>query len=193
MKPVINIETMYDAHGHNNAPNWREQDVRKLGWVTWLSGSRGYTYGAGDVPPKVPGANGGVWRFNTDPETYDYWRKALFWPRATQMTRLRDFFASLDWWRHEPTPQLVLNQAEEQIRKMVASRTPQGDLLLAYLPDNDQIELDLTEISPEVQASWFNPVTGDTQAAEIPALPSSNAAFHRPPGWDDAILLLKRP
>ena len=73
--------------------------MRKLGWIAWLSGSRGYTYGAGDVPPKVPGGAGGIWNLQNNPAAYDNWRKAIVWPSAAQMTHLRDFFAGIEWWR----------------------------------------------------------------------------------------------
>jgi hypothetical protein len=46
-KPVINTEAVYDGRGNNEGNNWREQDARKLGWIGWLSGALGYTYGAG--------------------------------------------------------------------------------------------------------------------------------------------------
>ena len=192
VKPVINLEAMYDAHGHDNALNWRAQDVRKLGWITWLSGSRGYTYGAGDVPPKVPAGAGGVWRFNTDVAAYDHWRQALVWPSAAQMTHLRDFFASIEWWRLEPAPELVKNQAGEAPRKMAASRSPTGDLLVAYLPDNAEIVLDLTTAPAVLVGRWFNPVTGSSVAQSGPIAPGPAVTLRRPAGWADAVLLLTR-
>jgi hypothetical protein len=190
VKPVINIEAMYDAHGHNDAPNWREHDARKLGWITWLSGSRGYTYGAGDVPPKVPGGAGGVWRFNTDTDAYDHWRKALRWPSAEQMTHLRDFFAGVEWWRLEPAPELVKNQADEAPRKMVASRSPHGDLVVAYLPDNVEVVLDLTEAREGLVGRWFNPASGRSVSLASPVSPQPAATLRRPPDWTDAVLVL---
>lgn len=191
IKPVINIEAMYDAHGHNHAPNWREQDVRKLGWIAWLSGSRGYTYGAGDVPPKVPGGLGGVWRFNTDADTYDYWRKALTWPSATQMTHLRDFFSGIDWTRLVPAPELVLNQAADPQKRIAASRSASGDLLVAYLPDNPEIVVDLSAAPAGMTGRWYNPITGKFVAmSDALSLPAPATTFHRPVDWNDAVLLL---
>lgn len=187
IKPVINIEAMYDARGGDDGPNWREQDARKLGWLTWLSGSSGYTYGAGDVPPKVPQGGGGMWRFNTDPAAYDHWRKVLQWPSAKQMTRLRDFFATIDWWQLEPAPDLVKNQPNDPVRMMAASRG--GDRLVAYLPDNQEIVLDLSGFAARIAGEWFNPVNG----AKVPVIeqPTAPAAeFRRPDSWSDAVLLL---
>ena len=90
---------MYDAQGTNG---WRAFDARSLGWRTWLSGAMGYTYGAGDLPPKVPQGSGALWKWVTDPEKYDYWKKALQWESAFQMQYLHDFLSAIEWWRLEP-------------------------------------------------------------------------------------------
>lgn len=64
-KPVINLEAMYDGQGENG---WQAVDARSLAWRSWLSGAKGYTYGAGDTPPKCPQGSGGVWKWVTDRE-----------------------------------------------------------------------------------------------------------------------------
>lgn len=190
VKPVINIEAMYDALGHDNGPAWREQDVRKLGWISWLSGSPGYTYGAGDVPPKVPGGGGGIWRFQEDPSAYDYWRKAMLWPSAGQMTHLRDFFAGLEWWTLEPMPTRVLNQTDDALHKMAAAGTPDGKLLVAYIPDNAEIVLNLDGLPEGLSGRWFNPVTATYAPLAEKAVKGPTMTLRRPDGWADAVLVL---
>jgi len=192
VKPVINIEAMYDAYGSNNAGNWREKDARKLGWITWLSGSRGYTYGAGDVPPKVPVGAGGIWRFNKDSTTYDYWRKAMLWPSSGQITIMHDFLDTIEWWLLVPSHDLILNQAENDTLKMVASKSSKGDLLLAYLPDNPSIDLDLKDFRVNLKARWFNPVSGKFISSVSPVIPGNNVSFTKPAEWEDALLLLTK-
>jgi hypothetical protein len=192
VKPVIDIEAMYDAYGNDEAKNWREKDARKLGWIAWLSGSRGYTYGAGDVPPKVPLGSGGVWSFNKDSSAYDYWRKAVLWPSSGQMTIMRNFFASIEWWRLVPSHELIQNQPEDETLKMVVSIAREDELLLAYLPDNNIIKLDLTVFSGSLKGKWLNPVTGNYISIDRPVIPASGVSFSRPEGWEDAILFLKK-
>ena len=140
-KPVINLEAMYDAQGETG---WQAVDARSLGWRTWLSGAMGYTYGAGDVPPKVPQGSGAVWKWVTDPEKYDYWKKALQWESAFQMQHLHDFLAAIEWWRLEPAHELIRNQPDDVIRRMVLAKTAANDLAVAYLPDNEAIEVDMS-------------------------------------------------
>ena len=192
VKPVIDIEAMYDAYGNNDAKNWREKDARKLGWIAWLSGSRGYTYGAGDMPPKVPTASGGIWTFNKDSSKYDYWYKAMMWPSAGQMTIMRNFFASIKWWNLVPAHELIQDQPEDETIKMVVSTTREGGLVLAYLPDNPAIKLDLKGFSGSFKGKWFNPVTGNYISIDREVIPAYGVLFSRPAGWEDAILLLTK-
>lgn len=192
VKPVIDIEGMYDGYGHNDAKNWREKDSRKCGWIAWMSGSKGFTYGCGDVPPKVPLGNGGIWRFNRDSSTYDYWKKAIEWKSAGQMTTMRDFFRTIDWWKLAPCHEMILNQAEDETRKMVVSGTPDMSLVVCYLPDNDKIVLNLNKLSGNYNILWLNPETGDYLSAGPVTGGSSNQEFSRPEGWDDAVLKISK-
>lgn len=154
-KPVINLEAMYDAQGETG---WRAVDARSLGWRSWLSGACGYTYGAGDLPPKVPQGSGAVWKWVTEPEKYDYWKKALQWTSAFQMQYLHDFLAAIEWWRLEPAHELIRNQPNEVTRRMVLAKTTAGDLAVAYLPDNEAIEVDMSGFPAPLTARWFDPV-----------------------------------
>jgi hypothetical protein len=106
------------------------------------------------------------------------------------MTHLRDVFAGIKWWRLAPAPELVKNQAEEAPRKMVVSRSPNGDLLVAYLPDNAEIVLDLTALRGDLVGRWVNPVNGRSVPLTTPISPQSAVTLRRPPDWTDAVLIL---
>jgi len=187
-KPVINLEAMYDAQGTND---WRAIDARSLAWRTWLSGAMGYTYGAGDLPPKVPRGNGAIWKWVTDPEKYDYWQKALQWESAFQMQYLHDFLARIEWWRLEPSHALVLNQPDDILHRMVLAKTATGDMAVAYLPDNEAVEIEMSPFPTRIAARWFDPVKGRyiSVSGEIPS-----QGIHRfaPPAKGDWVLLLQR-
>jgi hypothetical protein len=193
VKPVIDIEGMYDAYGNDTGgKNWREKDVRKCGWIAWMSGSRGYTYGCGDVPPKVPSGNGGVWRFNKDSSKYDYWRNAIKWPSAGQMTIMRDFFRSVEWWKLVPVHELILNQSENDTLKMVVSKSSDSNLLIAYLPDNNSVKINLKDFSGSYAVEWMNPKSGIKQSGGTINGGNGNQEFKRPDGWEDAVLKLQK-
>lgn len=187
-KPVINLEAMYDAQGEKD---WRAVDARGLGWRTWLSGGFGYTYGAGDLPPKVPRGSGAIWKWVTDPEKYDYWQKALQWESARQMQYLHDFLAGIEWWRLEPAHELIRNQPAEVTRRMVLARAAAGDLAVAYLPHNEAIELDGSGVPTPLRARWFDPVGGGYLPASDRDAGQGTRQF-APPRKGDWVLLLER-
>ena len=187
-KPVINLEAMYDAQGENG---WQAIDARSLAWRSWLSGAMGYTYGAGDLPPKIPQGSGAVWKWVTDPEKYDYWKKALQWESAFQMQYLHDLLAAIEWWRLEPAHELVRNQPDDITRRMVLARTTAGDLAVAYLPDNEAIEVDLSPFPGPLAAQWFDPVRG-RYTPQSGLIENRGTQRFVPPAKGDWVLLLQR-
>jgi len=76
VRPVINIEGMYDGRGSDDGPAWRGKDVRQDRLDLWLSGALGYTYAAGETARKVPGTNGGCGAGIRTRPPFDAWRKA---------------------------------------------------------------------------------------------------------------------
>lgn len=187
-KPVINVEGMYDAQGENA---WQAVDVRGHGWRSWLSGAMGYTYGAGDVPPKVGHGRGAIWRWVTEPARYDFWEKALQWDSAFQMQYLHDFMAALDWWRLEPAHDLIRDQPDDVIRRRVLAQIPGRDLAVAYLPDEQGIAVDLASFTTPLAARWFDPVLG--RSTPVPGV-VRNEGVQRfiPPAPGDWVLVLER-
>ena len=103
--------------------------------IRWLSGAKGYTYGAGDMPPKCPRGNGGIWRWVTDPEKPDFWQKAIARESSRQMQYLHDFLAETEWWKLEPAHELIRNQPDDITRRMVLAKIAGRDFAVAYLPD----------------------------------------------------------
>jgi hypothetical protein len=184
-KPVINLEAMYDGQG---VDGWQAGDARSLAWRSWLSGAMGYTYGAGDLPPKCPAGSGAVWMWVTDPAKYDYWAKALQWDSAFQMRYLHDFLAAIEWWRLEPAPELIRNQPAEITRRMALARSAAGDLAVAYLPDNDAIEIAASAFARPTPARWFDPVRGRYTPAAGAVTDDGTRRF-TPPAKGDWVLL----
>ncbi|MHB8902425.1 MAG: apiosidase-like domain-containing protein [Thermoguttaceae bacterium] len=186
-KPVVNLEAMYDGQGERA---WQAVDARSLAWRSWLSGAKGYTYGAGDVPPKCPQGSGGVWKWVTDPDKPDYWRKALQWESSLEMQVLHDLLASTEWWNLEPAHELILNQPDDVTRRMVLAHLPERDFAIGYLPGDDPLDLDLSKFSTPLTARWFDPVTG--RSTPVPGT-RANRSSHRfqTPAPGDWVLILE--
>lgn len=192
VKPIILLGSMYDAYGNNNGNSWREMDSRKTGWIAWMSGAKGFTYGCGEAPPWVTRGHGGVWMFNNDSATYDYWRKALTWPSAKQMTYMRMFLSTIDWWKLTPSPDLIRNQETTDTLQMMTAKSFDLNTIIAYMPDNPKIVIDMTHLTGSYKYSWFNPQTGELLPSIQMNGGDQNTVFIRPPGWDDAVLKISK-
>ena len=107
------------------------------------------------------------------------------------MQYLHDFLAGIAWWRLEPAHELVRQQPDDVTRRMVLAKTAAGDLAVAYLPDNEAIEVDLAVFPAPLAARWFDPVRG--QYTPIPRN-ISKKSIHRfvPPVKGEWVLILQR-
>jgi hypothetical protein len=98
---------------------------------------------------------------------------------------------AIEWWRLELTHELIRNQPDDVTRRMVLAKSAASDLAVAYLPDNEAIEVDMSVFPAPLTARWFDPVSGRyisvTGSVE-------NQATHRfaPPDKGDWVLLLQR-
>lgn len=149
-KPVINGEAFYHG-GNRNATEEKyrgtDTDARSLGWLSWLSGSLGYTYGAL-----------GIWNWGlTTAGVYVPWRDAIQLNSSFQMKYMSEFFSKINWWELGPFSQAIVNQSQDTITQMVFAKNEEGTLAVAYLPDNRNVEIDMDVFKSSVKAKWFNP------------------------------------
>ena len=103
------------------------------------------------------------------------------------------FFSGIEWWRLAPADeQLIKNPTPFFRNKMMLASSKRGDLAVAYLPDNEKIEIDMTEFPNPMLARWYRPTDGEYRD-NIPGRVqnSSYVIFTKPKGWDDAVLLLQ--
>ena len=150
----------------------------------------------GRAGPGPRGNRGGDRRSGTRTDSYLAALGAVFDQRTPLRQSLRrrhpaDFLAALEWWRLEPAHELIRNQPGDVTRRMVLAQTAAGDLSVAYLPDNDAIEVDLSQFRAPLSGRWFDPVRG-----RYTPLPDrlANQRIHRftPPAKGDWALLLER-
>lgn len=97
-KPFLETEAMYEQI--ICGPRYADAaDVRQVAWKALLNGSYGFTYGAA-----------AVWLFKWDKadgrgNTYNpgtWWYDGMNLPGSTQLSFLRTFFESVEWWRLTP-------------------------------------------------------------------------------------------
>jgi hypothetical protein len=145
-KPAVNGEARYEEEGGTTA-----LQVRRGAWWSVLAGGF-YTYG-----------HGGNWQKPGD------WKRWIESPGARQMTILREFFESLDWWTLVPDAAILAGDATD----IVAARASDRSWALVYVPSRRTISLRRSALPSGVDAAWMNPATGRSEfLGEVPATES---------------------
>jgi len=180
-KPVVNLEARYDSP-YNQSELARLP--RSCGYWSFLSGAMGYSYGCRPV-----------WQWGNPFFTPEYDRVTWTWveginqPSSTEMKHLSDYLSGIEWWRLTPAHDLIRNQPSAWARRMVLARSAAGDLAVAYLPDNDEIRLDLSGFPTPMKGQWYDPRSGKyTDLQE--RLDHVGVAAIRRPGSGDWVLTL---
>jgi len=164
-RPFISLEAPYENHAGTGGKPMSADVVRRAHYWSLLNApTAGITYGAH-----------GIWGWDdgTKPPT-DHphagvplpWQKALFMPGASQMTKLYEFFNSIEFWRLRPAPELLAAQpgTTEPRRFISAAWTEKKDLAVIYVPEDRMVEVRLDALtsgpgSPDL--TWVNPRTGE--------------------------------
>ena len=106
------------------------------------------------------------------------------------MKHMAEVFGNLEWWKLEPAHHLILNQEDMATKRMVLARTPEKKLAVAYLPDNNQITIRMSEFPHPMQVRWFDPKTGQNRFSGNNVPNTNSQTFIRPDEWEDALLIL---
>ena len=184
-RPIINLEGVYeDDYIYLDVSGRMLVMARRGGYMSFLCGAYGFT-----------SSTYGVWAWGRavdwGRDDAEDWRSAMKRPYATFLQYLARFFGAIEWWRLEPRAELILNQADEWDRRMLLSGSTEGDLAVAFLPDNPSIQIDVTSLSAPVTATWFDPLSGEYGVGSADASPPTEPrTFHRPADWTEAVLLL---
>ncbi|WP_413936767.1 DUF4038 domain-containing protein [Nitrospira sp. BLG_1] len=199
--PTFLLEEPYDQEGPdgNEAnPLYAIQPVRRFQWWGWLSGIGGYISG-----------NGCVWPFNP-PKLLsisfcsDGWQAHLNTQGAQDMARLNAFVRSIAWHNLVPSGlggmKTIVTAGGSQPNLpdyIAAAASPDGTLMVAYVPPDHSgaITIDLTTMSGQARARWFNPTTAVYTL--IGTFANTGAQDFIPPGnngtgFTDWVLLLEK-
>lgn len=167
-KPIINGEAIYDGELGGS------YDVRRTAWLSFLSGAVGYTAGIDQV-------------YAWEPDVLNW----LDVPSSDEVALLGKMLRAIPWMRLEPAPKRILNQPEDHARLMAAAFSSDKSFGLAYLPENEAIELDLSGTAPKYETLWVNPCTG--QWVDGPAVQASERTRFVAPDARDWLLVLAKP
>jgi hypothetical protein len=161
---------------------------RAIYWSFLTATSAGVNYGGQGVWNWQPG-NGNA-ATNASASTQPGWREALFLPGAKQMSEVAEAIGGLEFWRLRPAPEIVARQPgiDEPGRHIAAARTPEGDMVLVYVPSDREVEL-VTEMLPSTpEVNWINPRTGQ-RSPGLAVLGGQTCRFPTPKQGDWLLLI----
>jgi hypothetical protein len=188
--PVFMVEANYEFE-HLAGPVTTPPILRKQEYWTMLSGAAGQLYG-----------NHYTWQFTNG------WRSHLDTPGSFQMGYMKALFQSRAWYNLIPdTNHVVLTAGYGTFASsgtvdandyVTAAYTPDGRLVLAYLPTLGTVTVDLSKLCGPVLAQWYDPVKGIYIPASETPLSNSGLQNFTPPrtnsgGDGDWILVLSSP
>ena len=186
----INLEPPYENHlaYQSRQPHTPESVRRAVYWSLLNAPTAGVTYGGHGVWGWDDGSGPPVAHPNTGLPLP--WRQALTMPGAEQMGHVAKLFTSVDWWRLQPDSSLLAEQPGKQdvLATVLASRSAEGDLVVAYAPAGGVLSLDLRGLRPNLSARWFDPRTGDW--LQGPALADEPVHRLATPDEQDWVLVL---
>ncbi|ORY66157.1 uncharacterized protein BCR38DRAFT_456783 [Pseudomassariella vexata] len=162
-RPALDNEPHYENR-YNNGKSanayWNASDVRAGSWQAVFSGATGATYGADNVMQMyIPGL--------FDPAGSGpaiAWSDDIHLPGASQMQHIRNVV--LDRGRNSyfsriPAQGIIVGDAGTNDQRVTATRDTKGSWIMVYSPTGQNFSIDTRSLSGcEVQASWYDPVTG---------------------------------
>jgi hypothetical protein len=157
-KPVFMVEANYEFE-HNTPPDVGSPvNLRRQEYWTVLSGATGQLYG-----------NKYTWQLPTG--WLFSWRSYLDTPGVRQLSYMKNLFASRIWYDLVPdqthavvtdgygTPSPFGTGSITTDNYATAARTPDGTLIIVYMPTIRTITVDMSKLSGPSAARWYDPTT----------------------------------
>jgi hypothetical protein len=174
-RPVVMIESCYEFERDSTPAVLRRQEYWSL-----LAGAAGQLYGNGYTWPFKPG-----------------WQDKLDTPGAVQMAHVQALFLPRPWHQLVPDQKHTTVTAgygtfdatttEGNVYGMTsdyvtAARTPDGALVMAYLPSLRTVTVDMARLAGPATARWYDPSRGTYTTVKGSPLPNSGKRPFTPPG-----------
>src|SRR5262245_33567426 len=162
--PTFMVEANYEFE-HNAADQGTPEILRRQEYWSLLSGAAGQLYGNRYTWPFISG-----------------WQSNLDTPGSTQMRYVKFLFESRPWYNLIPDKAHTVvtagygtcsdSGALGDNDYLTAARTPDGALVMAYMPTRRTITVDMAKLAAPAYASWYDPANGTFTA--IPGSPLAN-------------------
>jgi Protein of unknown function (DUF4038)/Putative collagen-binding domain of a collagenase len=187
--PTFMVESNYEFENNTGNDPSTPALLRQQEYWTMLSGATGQFYG-----------NHYTWSFTTG------WENNLDTVGATQLGYQTRLLTSLPWYQLVPDQNhAVLTAGYGTFTDTgpvhtndyaTAARTPDGSVVMVYMPTSRTITIDMSKLAGTVTARWFDPTDGTSTTASGSPFANSGSRQFTPPGANaegsgDWVLLLQ--
>jgi hypothetical protein len=189
-KPMFMVEANYEFEQNGGTDGGIiKENLRKQEYWTMLSGATGQLYGSQYT-----------WRLDGD------WQHNLNTPGIVQLHYMKRLFQNRKWFDLVPDrPHRVVTGGRGQFSDSdsittdtyaTAAATPDGLLVIAYLPSIRKVTVDMSKLAGLVTARWYDPTTGTFLAIGGSPFANTGSQHFTPPGSnndgdDDWVLVLE--
>jgi hypothetical protein len=174
-QPVFLVEAYYEFENGSTPLTLRRQEY----WAN-LSGATGQVYGNAVIYPFSSG-----------------WEGKLNSPGAVQMKHVKTLFEPRAWYDLVPDQKHTVvvagygtfeaksteaNHYGMNSDYVTAGRTPDGSLVMAYMPTLRSLTVDMSKLSRPATGQWYDPSGGIYHLIKGSPLPNSGKRTFTPPG-----------
>ena len=171
-RPVLMEEANYEFEHNSNTDGGSLPNLRHQEYWTMLSGATGQLYGSA-YTWRLPSGWLSNWRLRLSTRRLFGWRSNLDTPGVIQLSYMKSLFASRKW------NELVPDQTHTVVTDgygiaaqfgtgsvttdtyATAARTPDGTLIIVYMPSIRTITVDMSKLSGPSAVRWYDPTTGE--------------------------------
>jgi hypothetical protein len=173
--PTFMVEANYEFENNTFNDPGTPALLRRQEWWTMLSGATGQLYG-----------DGYTWQFK------DGWQSNLDTTGATQLGYETTLLNALPWYELVPDQDhsvltdgygtFSTTDAVHANDYATAARTPDGSLVMVYMPTLRTITLDMAKLDGPVNARWFDPSSGTSTPVPGSPFPNGGSMQFTPSG-----------
>jgi hypothetical protein len=192
-KPVFMVEANYEFEHNTNTDGGSPPNLRRQEYWTMLSGATGQLYGSA-YTWRLPSGWLSNWRLRLSAGRLFGWRSNLDTQGVMQLGFMKNLFAPREWYDLIPDQTHMVVTDGYGTRASfgtgsvttdtyaTAARTPDGTLIIAYMPTIRTITVDMSTLSGLALARWYDPSTG--QYVGVSGSPFANIGLRQftPPG-----------
>jgi hypothetical protein len=184
-KPVFMEEANYEFEHNPNTDGGSAANLRRQEYWTMLSGATGQLYGSSYT-----------WRLPTG--WFSSWRSHLDTSGVVQISYMKNLLAPRRWYDLVPdqahtvvtdgygTPVPLGAGSVTTDTYATAARTPDGTLIIVYMPTIRAISVDMSKLGGTTAARWYDPTTGEYISVRGSPFPNAGTREFTPPGDNHA-------